>query len=292
MAGDGAGDEILLWPDGALDTAAWTEPESESFLPPARPGAGERGVRILRNVSRPRLSVHRPEGGRPGATAVVVCPGGAFHFLAIDHEGLDVARWLAGSGVTAFVLRYRVVPTPSGDGAAGRQLRENLSDGERRRRVIDPVRAMAFADGAQALRLVRQRAAEWDVDPGRVGILGFSAGGAVAASTALQPAREDRPDFAAVIYGAPAGDAPVPGGAPPLFLALAADDDMAVRTSLPLFTRWREAGTPAELHAFARGGHGFGMRAQGLPCDRWIDRFGEWLSAQGLLPGAAGAGST
>lgn len=267
---------IPLWPDGAPGSASWSQQEQESILPP-------RGLPIVRNVTRPTLTAYLPPPSVSAGTAVIVCPGGAFHFLAIAHEGTDVARWLVERGVAAFVLRYRVVQTAEPDDDFQKQLRENMANREKMRELMGAVRKLAIADGQQAVKVVRQRASEWNVDPNRIGVIGFSAGGVVASGVALQHDAASRPDFAAPIYGAPWEDVALPADAPPLFIALASDDDMAVRSSLPLYSKWRDAGCPVELHVFAQGGHGFGMRKQGLPSDRWIDLFGEWLGAQGLM---------
>ncbi|HVB97605.1 MAG TPA: alpha/beta hydrolase, partial [Chloroflexota bacterium] len=160
---------------------------------------------------------------------------------------------------------------------------ENMADRDKMREIMSQVRKLAIADGQRAVSVVRQRALEWGIDPDRIGLIGFSAGGAVASGVALRTDVDSRPDFVAPIYGAPWDDIAVPTDAPPMFLALASDDDMAVRTSVPLYSKWREAGRSVELHIFSKGGHGFGMRKQGLPSDRWIDLLGDWLGVQGLL---------
>ncbi len=267
---------IPLWPNGAPGSEDWTQQECEGLLPP-------HNLPIVRNVTRPTLTAYLPPAAARTGTAVIVCPGGAFHFLAIAHEGTEVAAWLVERGIAAFVLRYRVVPTAERDEDFQTQLRENMANREKMRDIMGQVRGLAIADGRRAVQIVRERAAEWGVRRDRIGVIGFSAGGTVASGVALQHDEASRPDFAAPIYGAPWEDVAVPADAPPLFMALASDDDMAVRTSLPLYSKWRDAGHPVELHIFSKGGHGFGMRKQGLPSDRWIDLFGEWLKAQGLL---------
>jgi acetyl esterase/lipase len=267
---------IPLWPDGAPGSEGWTHQECEGLLPP-------HDLPIVRNVTRPTLTAYLPPAAARSGTAAIVCPGGAFHFLAIAHEGTEVAAWLVERGIAAFVLRYRVVQTAERDEEFQTQLRDNMANREKMRELMGQVRGLAIADGRRAVQVVRERATEWGVRRDRIGIIGFSAGGTVASGVALQHDAASRPDFAAPIYGAPWEDVAVPADAPPLFLALASDDDMAVRTSLPLYSKWRDAGHPVELHIFSKGGHGFGMRKQGLPSDRWIDLFGEWLKAQGLL---------
>lgn len=273
---------ITLCPNGAPGSEHWTHQEQESTSPPPW------NTRDVRNVSNPSLIAHLPERTAATGAAVIVCPGGAFHGLAIQHEGVDVARWLNARGVAAFVLKYRLVQTPVSDEEFLRQMQEAMQQppSERDaqiREVTRPVVPLAIADGRQAMKVVRERAAEWGIDPDRIGMIGFSAGGRVTAGVALEHDEISRPSFAAVIYGALWENIVVPPDAPPLFIALASDDDLAVQPCLALYSAWRFAGHPAELHIYAQGSHGFGMRKQGLPSDTWIDRFGDWLKAQGLL---------
>ena len=264
---------IPLWPDGAPGSEGWTQREKTGFTSPDIP--------IRRNVARPTLAVYLPDPAVATGTAVVVCPGGAFHFLADEHEGTEVAAWLVERGIAAFLLRYRVVPTAADDATFQREFRESMADRERLWELTREARGMGVADGLQAIRTVRRRAAEWGVAPNRIGVMGFSAGGYVTLGVATGYDAESRPDFAAPIYAAPRESA-IPADAPPLFIALASDDDMAFKGNLPLCSAWREAGHSVEMHVFARGGHGFGMRRKGLPSDRWIELFGTWLAAEGF----------
>jgi acetyl esterase/lipase len=148
--------------------------------------------------------------------------------------------------------------------------------------LVEPLFPAILADGCQAVRLVKARAAEWQILPDRVGILGFSAGGMLSLMVARQFDSSSRPAFAAPIYSAPPPPAPVPADAPPLFLLCAADDDMASDVNSAMYPQWKAAGVPIELHIYAKGGHGFGMHQQGLPSDHWIKRFYEWLQAAGF----------
>jgi acetyl esterase/lipase len=268
---------IPLWPGAAPGSEDWTQQEQEGQLP------APQNIRAVWNVARPTLTAYLPSQATAAGTAVVVCPGGAFHFLAIEHEGTQVASWLVGRGVAAFILKYRLLRTPETAEGVAQQLRERFADRERMQEEVRRLRPLITADGQQAVRVVRHRAAYWGVATDRIGILGFSAGGTVTTTVALQHDAESRPSFAAPIYGAPWEEVAVPPDAPPLFLALAHDDDMAVRTSMPLYSAWKASGHAAELHIFSEGGHGFGMRQQGLPSDHWIDLFGDWLRVQGLL---------
>lgn len=265
---------IALWPDGAKGSESWNNPEKEHiFTQPWQ-------HRIVRNVSNPTLTIFLPESDAATGCGVIICPGGAHHILAVDHEGYDVARWLNTHGIAAFVLKYRVMQTPDDDDqfhAAMTHFSERL---ERDMPIHQP---LIIADGEQALRLVREHAQDWGLHPERIGMIGFSAGGHLTVLVTLAVSAELRPNFIAPIYGARLDDLPVPADMPPMFMALASDDDMARRNCLALFSAWRAAGNSAELHCYASGGHGFGMIPQGLPTDNWIERFYEWLAALGMV---------
>src|SRR5262245_54208119 len=212
---------ITLWPDGALGSEDWSQPELESDAPPPF------DIKVVRNVTRPTLTVFLPDASIATGTAVIVCPGGAFHFLAIEHEGIDVARWLNARGIAAFVLRYRLIKTPVSEDEFTQAVQQNRADRSRFREHRQRLEPLILADGQQAVRLVRQRASEWGIASDRIGILGFSAGGLVTAMVALQHDTDSRPDFAAPIYSAPLEALQVPADAPPLFIAVADDDAFA-----------------------------------------------------------------
>jgi acetyl esterase/lipase len=149
---------------------------------------------------------------------------------------------------------------------------------------VRKISALAVADGRQAIKVVREHAAEWGVKPGRVGIMGFSAGGMVTTGVATGYDAASRPNFAAPVYGPVYRSVKVPRDAPPLFICCATDDALVPPgDSISLYSSWNAAGKSAELHVYAKGNHGFGMSKQGLPCDTWIDRFGDWLGQQGFL---------
>jgi acetyl esterase/lipase len=148
---------------------------------------------------------------------------------------------------------------------------------------------LASEDGRQAVKVVREHAADWGIKPDRIGIMGFSAGGMVTTAVATQYEEAGRPNFAAPIYGPGYDSAKVPSDAPPLFICCASDDGLVPpKENIRLYSEWKAAGKSAELHIYAIGGHGFGMRKQGLLSDAWIDRFGDWLGQQGLLKPAGG----
>jgi acetyl esterase/lipase len=194
-----------------------------------------------------------------------------------------VAKWLAARGVTAFVLKYRLVPTGE-DGV--KEVMAKLNDLKRLDADNAALVPLAINDGLAAVAYVRKHAAEFAVSPTRIGFIGFSAGGTVTSAVAMQYTAESRPDFVAPIYAylGALKDVAVPKDAPPMFVAAATDDQLKLAPdSVTLYSKWMAAGKPVELHRYARGGHGFGRRKLNLPSDHWIDRFGEWLDQQGWL---------
>jgi acetyl esterase/lipase len=233
------------------------------------------------NVADPTLTVFRPDPARANGTAVVICPGGAFFALSIDSEGNEVGRSLAEKGVAGFVLKYRLVECQTDDPTREVGTRGPLEQ------VVAPLVPLALADGLAAIGHVRRNAARYGVNPQRIGIMGFSAGGTVTASVAMNYTPETRPDFAAPIYlayGLTLKGKGVPADAPPLFVLAATDDQLRLAPqSVQIYQDWVEAGKPAELHLYSKGGHGFGMRKQNLPSDRWIQLFADWLDVQGLM---------
>lgn len=275
-----------IWPgDGtAPGSESWTWSERTIQVP-----WSEVERRVTRNVARPTLTVFRPEPGKANGTGMIVAPGGAFHFLMVDHEGYDMARWLTGLGITAFVLKYRLGRSPDDDADLA-AFRTELQAGLAPPALTETnppdrfhdVREWGEADGRQAVRYVRENADRWDIDPGRIGIAGYSAGGGVALATALAFDAESRPDFVAGIYPAWRGDT-VRADAPPLFL-VAVDDDASVApmSTSRLYEAWHKAGIPVELHVFGNGGHGFGMARQGTLSDAWVGLLDNWLRARGL----------
>ncbi len=280
---------ITLWPDGAPGSENWSQQEQETYLPlpsevPQAYLPLPFDVKVVRNIARPTLTAYLPDPSVATGTAVVVCPGGVFHYLASELEGTAVARWLCARGVAAFVLKYRVLQTEAREEDLVKQLQERFTNLMHLMELMQQIEPLAIADGQQAMKVVRQRAAEWAIAPQRIGILGFSSGGVVTIGAAMQYDAESRPNFAAPIYPALSGRGiAVPTDAPPLFLLAANDDPMVAGASLPLYAAWRDAGHPVELHLYAKGGHGFGMKKQGLPTDHWIERFGDWLQSQGFL---------
>lgn len=275
---------IRVWPGPAPGSEAWTGPEvsSDGKVP-----AGK--IQIKTNVSVPTLTVVRPAPDKANGTAMLVLPGGAFMALAWDLEGTEVARWLAERGITAFILKYRVrsIAPPPGQ-KPPTEVAELV-------KLLEPNRKFAVADATQAMRVVRQNAAQYGVRPDRIGMIGFSAGAITTMGVLLEGDPRARPDFAAPIYGMTMIASPaVPADAPPLFIVTAQDDStLAPAGSIEIFKLWTEAKRPAELHIYEKGGHGFGMRPSNLPVSNWPSAFEAWLTSHGLLakpeagPGAA-----
>jgi acetyl esterase/lipase len=231
------------------------------------------------NIVSPSLTVYRAAPEAADGRAVIICPGGGFHFLSMENEGQAVAKWLQEKGITAFVLKYRTEKCLT-DNPIQEFMQKNPNTPEFNK-AMEPIIAMAIADGKAAVAHVREHAGEWGIKKDRIGIMGFSAGGTVTAGTAFTYDHNSRPDFAAPIYPyvGSFGDPPVPGDAPPLFIACASDDFFGFQAHCTkLYTQWNEAGKSAELLIYRKGGHGFGMRKQNLPTDDWIERFYQWLT--------------
>ena len=253
------------------DTSKWTGTERTYF-------SDLFDTDVVTNVSIPTLTPVLPTPELATGRGVIIAPGGGFHALSINSEGFDVARWLAAKGVAAFVLRYRLVPSGE-DG-----VREMFQKGQSAsRKAMGEMAPLAGADGLAALRLVRQRAQEYGVEPDRVGFMGFSAGGAVTVHVAYKHDADSRPAFVAPVYVANRwlADYPLPEQLPPAFILAATDDPLGLAShSVALYQRWLGAKAPVELHMYATGGHGFGMKTQNLPSDQWIELFWDWLQLQ------------
>ena len=275
MSSVAAHEVIPIWPDDGPESDLWQDAGPELERPRWE------NSRLVRNVSRPTLTVFPPDPAVANGAGIVVCPGGAFHFLMVDKEGTEVASWLNARGVAVFVLKYRVFPTADDDAEFLRIAEDPLP----RRANMERVWPHSVADGLQAIRTVRAQAGRFGIDPDRLGIMGFSAGGAVTAGTASGYTDvASRPSFAAPIY-AVWREQPVPADAPPLFLTHASDDPLvSPQESVKLYSAWQQAGRRAELHIYAEGGHGFALWPQGLPADTWIDRFWAWLQSEGFVP--------
>jgi acetyl esterase/lipase len=249
--------------------------------------------RLTHNVVIPTVTVFEPRPGTANGTSMVIAPGGAWHFLMIDHEGFDMARWLTGLGVTAFVLKYRLARTPEPADELN-EFRNNLQKLNARsgpmgdqppgRENVREVRLLSEEDGRQAVRWVRQNAARWNLDTDRIGIAGFSAGGGVAMGAVLEHDTDSRPDYGVGVYPAWRGDTAVVTDLPPLFLVISDDDrSVAPLSSARLYEKWQQAGVPAELHIFGNGAHGWGMAKEGFLSDPWPMLLQNWMKFHKLL---------
>jgi len=242
---------------------------------------------LIRNVSEPALELFLPAPGSANGTAVIVAPGGGFVGLDYSAGGTAVARLLAQRGVTALVLKYRTIRSASDPMQMPEVHVKEMAALVARKTSGLPAEVPRFAgerhaveDGRRAVRMVRERAREWKVDPGRIGFLGFSAGAFIGADLAIGD-KASRPDFVALLYGGLR--TPVPADAPPAFIAGAADDEYLPNDPTQLYTAWRRAGAAAELHVYERGGHGFSLKPQGFTSDGWFEDLVLWMQSRNLM---------
>ena len=247
------------------------------------------GSLFARNVTIATLTPFLPDPAKATGAAVIVAPGGGFRTLSMNNEGWDVARALADRGVAAFVLKYRLNQTPADMGAFSQSMAKMFSEGARDGAAAraaqqqDPAKALApqIAHARAAFALVRARAANWHVDPDRIGMVGFSAGAMLTMATALH-GQDARPAFIGNIYG-PLSAMKASADSPPLFVALAADDPLFGNAGFGLIDSWRAAKRPVEFHLYEQGGHGFGMYPKTTTSTGWFDAFARWLDMHGYL---------
>lgn len=240
---------------------------------------------FARNVTSATLTPFLPDPAKASGAAVIIAPGGGFRTLSMENEGWDVARALAERGVAAFVLKYRLNQTPAEMGAFEESMRQMFAGAARPQRPApaDQIKAIGpqIADARAAFALVRGRAKEWKIDPDRIGMVGFSAGAMLTMATAI--AGEDaKPAFLGDIYG-PLTALPVPANAPPLFVALAADDPLFGGNQYGLVDAWRTANRPVEFHLYEQGGHGFGMYPKATTSTGWFAAFASWMTMHGWM---------
>lgn len=231
---------------------------------------------VVTNVSVPTMEVFRPAVGQSNGTSVIVAPGGGLYALSIKSEGTDVAKWLIEKGITVFVLKYRLVPTGE-DGV--QEIMKDPKVMEKAGQVLP----LSVADGLSAIANVRENAEKYNVDPSKIGFMGFSAGGAVTMGVTFNYIKENRPDFIVPVYAwmNVIGDYEVPVDAPPMLAICASDDPLLLApASVKLYSDWLQNEKPAGLHMYSKGGHGFGMKEQGLPSDHWIQQFYDWSVAE------------
>lgn len=272
-----------LWPGTPPGDSGFTttQPEKDTTKPSDNMVAGKSVIR-LGNVSKPTITIYPAPSSAKPAPAVIVCPGGGYHILAMDLEGTEVCEWLNSIGVTGVLLKYRV-PTREGDDKHAAPLR----------------------DAQRAISIIRHRSKDLGIDPAKIGILGFSAGGHLAASASVNhkdpaypPVYETddapiRPDFTILVYPAyltmqAEGDKisptlPLSKETPPTFLVMAQDDPVRVENVLNYAAALKKAGVPMELHVYPSGGHGYGLRKTALPITTWPDRVADWLRASKVI---------
>jgi acetyl esterase/lipase len=279
--------ELRLWPGEAPGSEQWSIAEATTRSPS--------GDRVITNVRDPTLTVFLPDAAVATGAAAVIAPGGALRALAFDNEGVKLAAWLNERGIAGFVLKYRTLqqapsaprgPLPGIPAPAAPREELVIVNGNANPAPNDAALAtvleLAVADAQAALELVRARADEWRIDPQRVGIIGFSAGGGVAVGTALASRSDASPAFLVSVYGPSLQDVDVPAHAPPLFVAVGATHFNVTNGCIALFSSWKAAGKPAEIHVYDGISGGFGMTKRGHPVDGWTDRLHEWLVAREL----------
>lgn len=257
---------IPIWADGAPGT------QGKRDLPEKTVPSPNKDYQRVSQIHNPSLTVYLPPADKATGAGVLILPGGGFQFLSIDLEGSEVAEWFNQRGIAAFVVKYRLPKEPNST--------YTMDD--------------ALADAQRAIRLVRSRAAEWGLKPDRIGTMGFSAGGRIAADAGLrfqegQPTATDplhrvssRPDFQILVYGYTAPDA-IPANTPPTFLICAHDDGDKPRQAIALYSALLTNKVPAELHIYGQGGHAYAMRDYGHPINTWNQRLADWLGTLGLL---------
>lgn len=260
--------EIPLWPNGAPGSQG--KPAKEVVT------ASANGELRVAGIHNPSITPYLPSKDRATGLAILVIPGGGHRLLAITHEGYNVGEWLRDRGIAAFVLKHRLA---------------------REAESTYRIEVESLADTQRAMRLIRSRAAEWGIDPTRVGALGFSAGGELVTMASVRydggsPASADpverqpsKPDFQALIYPGRSADIQPTKDSPPAFLVAAYNDRTDISEGLAeAYVRFKRSGVPAELHMYSTGGHGFGQRASNeRPVGKWLVRFEEWLADSGFL---------
>lgn len=270
--GIGFSQEIIELPFEKNEHVEWVGDEKEYFSQIWQ-------TQVVTNVSTPTMQVFKPDATKSNGTSVIIAPGGGLYALSINSEGNEVAKWLNEKGITAFVLKYRLVPTGE-DG-----VKEAMEIGEKINETVAPVMPLSVQDGLAAVEYVRKNSESLGIDPQKIGFMGFSAGGAVAMGVGYNYSMDSRPDFLVPVYpwtsAMPVKECP--SDAPPMLIICATDDPLGLAGgSIELYSSYLKAGKKVGLHMYAIGGHGFGMKKQGLPSDNWISRFYDWSVAEGI----------
>ena len=239
---------------------------------------------VITNVSQPTLMVYEPSEDKKNGSAVIIAPGGGLYGLSINSEGVDVANWLVAKGVTAFVLKYRLVPT--GEDGVTELNKIGGTDSELLMKKVAQVMPSSIQDGLNAVEHVRTNAKKYGIQSDKIGFMGFSAGGAVTMGVAYNCEAKNKPDFLVPVY--PWTTAmpvqPPSADASPMLIICASDDPLGLAAgSIELYSSWYQKKLSVALHMYSKGGHGFGMVNNGFPSDNWIERFYEWAVAEELI---------
>lgn len=265
---------IPLYDGPAPKSENWNWEEKEFLAGPPM------NATVAYNVSKPTLTVYTPEPAVANGIGIIVCPGGGFRVLNIEHEGIKIAKELNKKGITVFVLKYRLVKSNTND--PWQEMMNSMKDMGKFRQENMEVKSMAIFDAETAMQYVRKHAVEYNLHADRIGVIGFSAGGSLAISLSLNDRPEIKSDFSGFLYSTIStnDNINVPANAPPVFIACATDDVLAsTSNSIHLYNAWLASKRPVELHIFAKGGHGLKGSA---PASNWIHRFTEWLDVQVL----------
>lgn len=269
---------IPLYTGKASGTESWKQKEAQTYSDLFK-------TEVVYNVAQPSILVFEADKAKANGTAIVIAPGGGFQSLSINREGIDLAKKLAENGITAIVLKYRLLETKSNDPA--REMMENIKDRKAFDAKTAPIKVMAGEDIKTAISYVRAHAKELNIQTDKLGVIGFSAGASVILESVLHSKEASTlPNFAASIYGGPNEDILNSKilGSIPMFICAATDDQLKLAPkSIQLYNKWLEAGQPVELHMYEKGGHGFGMGIQNLPVDKWSDVYFDWLKFHKFL---------
>jgi dienelactone hydrolase len=270
------GQEIIELPYEQPTDITWEGGEKEYFTELWQ-------TKVVTNVSKPTLQIFRPDKTISTGTSVIIAPGGGLFAHSIESEGTLVAQWLVKKGITALVLKYRLLP--SGEQGVEEHSRTSENDPDKEYAAVKKLLPYSVADGLKAIEYTRSHASELDIDPEKIGFMGFSAGGAVTMGVAYGYKESSHPDFLVPVYAwtdvmpvqKPQKDAP------PMLLICATDDSLGLAAgTIDLYNSWYSEKLNVGLHMYSKGDHGFGMRTNNLPSDHWIERFYDWAVAEGL----------
>jgi enterochelin esterase-like enzyme/acetyl esterase/lipase len=267
---------IPLYEGKAPGSETWDWPESSKKMG---------NNTIAYNVTTPEITAYIPHALNSTGTAVIIAPGGAFHILSMDSEGVEVAKYLNSKGIAAFVLKYRLARIFTDD--PFKEVMGKMSNFKTLDEENAPIIPLAMNDGFEAVKYVRSHAKEMNIDPNRIGMIGFSAGATVTMSVVYNANEEARPNFVAPIYAYENAiiGSNIPAQKTPIFVAVASNDQLGfMPQSINIYKKWQDAKQPAELHIYEKGGHGFGMNKTSITADAWPEHFVNWLKMQKLMP--------